>query len=622
MAFASKHSVNARAIGFEQFMDDPAQWLAFSTHVIAMVNDNDLSVLLQTAETHHFSLGIVPVSSSSVTYRLFALPRKTDTLLMLAFTGEGQSVDIALCNDDVVLGMLMLGDTPFLDSRSKRYKEGLGWLARFWLWIRAIFVSIGNLFAIHPFPLTLTTGRDVSLNTAVTGLVVLENEVRGPAARLVNASISVQDAKISVVVIAPKSVIEYLWFVLVGLFPGLQKGKQLPGALSYIKTDSLDIISPKSLTYFVDGRKRESSKLHIRLHPRSVKINLTSDYFDFHESSGEQKDTMKIENLPENEQRVAMIQKHLPFFTHALTEDFKDLFLLLKDNTRIRPDYITLMILSSLVGALGLFLNSAAVIIGAMVLAPLMSPIISLSMGALRSDFSLFRDSLVCIAVGVVLAVLTAALVALIVPIQKMTPEIAARLQPSLLDLGVAVGSGIAGAYAHARESVMKSLPGVAIAVALVPPLCVTGIGLGWMDWHIISGATLLFLTNLVGITLAGLLTFMILGFAPVTRARQGLVWSLVLMALIAIPLAVSLNNMTRHWQMEHSLLSGEYVVGELMVSLSDVQVSLQREQVIVQADVTSERMLQSEELRQLKAHIEEQLSRPVELELGYRIAL
>jgi uncharacterized membrane protein len=75
---------------------------------------------------------------------------------------------------------------------------------------------------------------------------------------------------------------------------------------------------------------------------------------------------------------------------------------------------------------------------------------------------------------------------------------ILSRLQPNLLDLGVAIVSGIAAAYAHARESIQKSLPGVAVAVALVPPACVMGVGIGWLDWSIISGAGLLFLTNLI----------------------------------------------------------------------------------------------------------------------------
>src|SRR5690606_1851615 len=170
------------------------------------------------------------------------------------------------------------------------------------------------------------------------------------------------------------------------------------------------------------------------------------------------KDTLRLENLPVDKARIDMMVRRLPFFSHAVEEEFKDLFLLLKQNAKIEADYIALMILSVLVANLGLMMNSTAVLIGAMVLAPLMSPIISLSMGLLRNDRALLRGSVNCIVVGVVIALATSALVAMLVPLQRVTPEIAARLQPSLLDLGVAIASGIAGGYAYAREKVMKSL--------------------------------------------------------------------------------------------------------------------------------------------------------------------
>src|SRR5690606_13657999 len=167
--------------------------------------------------------------------------------------------------------------------------------------------------------------------------------------------------------------------------------------------------------------------------------------------------------------------------------------------------------------------------------------IISLAMGLLRNDQGLLRGSMKSILVGLSIALVTSALVAVLVPLQRITPEIASRLQPSLFDLGVAIASGIAGGYAYAREKVMKSLPGVAIAVALVPPLCVAGIGIGWLDHDMVFGAMLLFLTNLAGIALAAAISFLVLGFAPISRPAQGakrLALSLALSLLLAVPLS------------------------------------------------------------------------------------
>ena len=622
LAFAEQQGAEVIQVPFGEFSGDPAPWLEKATHVVALVRDGDLPVLIRGAQHRDFSLGVVPGDAEAVAWSWFSLPRRDEELFALAFADDASPVDMAVCNNEVVLGMVMLGTTPFLDRRSKAYTRARTTLwARAWQWVLLFVASVRALFGLHPFPVTLTTGRDVTLKTAVTGIVVVENDVRGAAAKLVNASISAADGKISAVVIAPQSITEYLSFLFLAM-TRRRASKKLPSAISYIKTDRLKITGQKTLTYFVDGIKREADEIEVHLLPKAVRLNLSEQFHEAHAAQAEQKDTMKVENLPEHEDRLAMIQKHLPFFTHAIEEDFKDLFLLLKDNARIRPDYIVLMVLSSLVAGLGLFLNSAAVIIGAMVLAPLMAPMISLSMGVLRNDTMLMRDSALCIGVGVVLALLASALVALVVPMQQMTPEIAARLQPSLLDLGVAIGSGIAGAYAHARESVMKSLPGVAIAVALVPPLCVAGIGLGWMDWQVIGGAMLLFITNLVGITLAGLLTFMVLGYAPVRRATQGLGWSLLIVVLVAIPLAVSFNNIRNHWQVENYLVSTPFMLEGMAVEFSDVQVKLRRGQMHVRADVSSARILSAADMGYLKRRLEHEFERQVELEVVTRLRL
>lgn len=621
--FAEENAIEIHQVSIKQFSEDPARWRKKYSHLVAKVEDTDLAKLVHIAHEHDFSMGMLPAMKSSIAWRLFVLPRKQDELLALAFRSKAKPVDMAVCNDDVVLGMVMLGETPFLNRRGNDYDSPeANWFVRTTQILRLFFMSLWNLFAIHPFPVTVTTGRDIELNTAVTGIVVIENEVRSAAARLVNTTISVQDGKVSMVLIAPKSVIEYLAFLLKAMLQGSHIGKKLPAAISYIKSDNLTIKSPQPLKYSIDGRSREADQLHIKLLDKAVRLNLSADFFKLHDAAREEKDTMKVENLPQSEARIEMIRKHLPLFTHAMEEDFKDLFLLLKNNARVKSDYVILMILSSMVAALGLFLNSAAVIIGAMVLAPLMAPIISLSMAVLRNDNNLLRDSLFCIAVGTGLALAGSALIALLVPFQKMTPEIAARLQPSLLDLGVAIGSGIAGAYAHARESVMKSLPGVAIAVALVPPVCVAGIGIGWFDQQLISGALLLFVTNLVGIVLAGLLTFMVLGYAPVTRAGKGLGLSLMLLIIVSIPLAVSFNNIKRHWQIENQLLTEQFIVSGTLLRLSNIDVSFYGRLLRIRADITSSRSLEPAELEQLKQKLQDMFGQDVLLEVGYRIAV
>ncbi len=140
---------------------------------------------------------------------------------------------------------------------------------------------------------------------------------------------------------------------------------------------------------------------------------------------------------------------------------------------------MVLMVLSTILATVGLYMNSSSVIIGAMLLAPLMAPIISLAMGILRMDKGLFGRSLIKIFMGITLALATAAFATMPLNYQPLTNEMLARLNPTVLDLAVAIIAGVAGAYTKSYKEILQSLAGVAIAVALVPPLATAGIGLG-----------------------------------------------------------------------------------------------------------------------------------------------
>lgn len=114
------------------------------------------------------------------------------------------------------------------------------------------------------------------------------------------------------------------------------------------------------------------------------------------------------------------------------------------------------------------------------------------------------------------------------------------RLSPTLLDLAVAIISGIAGAYSKSHKEIMQSLAGVAVAVALVPPLSVAGIGIGRGDIEFFLQAFLLFSTNLIGITLAAAITFRVLGYSPLVYAKRGMSIVILLSVIISVPLYIS----------------------------------------------------------------------------------
>lgn len=232
----------------------------------------------------------------------------------------------------------------------------------------------------------------------------------------------------------------------------------------------------------------------------------------------------------------------------------------MRQSARPSVDFFVLIGLAALIATMGLSLSSPAVIIGAMLVAPLMSPILAMAMGIVQGNLRMVRMATGTTALGIVLAITVGIVMTLASPARFNTSEILARTQPNLLDLFVALASGAAGGYAIGRKEVAAALPGVAIAAALVPPLSVAGYGMATSQLAIAGGALLLFTTNLIAIVCAAALVFLLLGFRPLRasqreQVRAGFMVVLAALLLISIPLAaVSFNafsQVTRQNQIE-----------------------------------------------------------------------
>ncbi|RUO30847.1 hypothetical protein CWE12_06315 [Aliidiomarina sedimenti] len=622
-SFALTHQIELIDAELDDFLQRPGYYSDQADHVVALATDMNVREFIDLAKTLNFSLGLVPLEKGLMLSQWFKLPKQTSDAIRLAFENDPEALDILRCNDEIVLGTMNLGETPFLNQRSSLYLRRNQSAWRFSLyWLALLWSSIQTLFSIRAVPVVLSTTRKQKIRTVITGLIAFENDLQGGAARLLNTSLSAQDARFSAIVIAPKSIVQYLAFIFATLSRKRRSLQRLPAALSYIKADTLTIESAQTLKFYLDGRPRKASTIELTMFPRAARINMSDAYHDMHVARDDNKDTMRIENLPQNETRVANISRRLPFFTHALEDDFKEAFVQLRENATPSPDYVALMMLSTMVAAMGLFVNSAAVIIGAMILAPLMAPLVSAAMAILRGEGNLFAQSARTIGIGIGLSLATAAIIARLFPIEQITPEIQGRLQPAILDLGIAIACGVAGAYAYARSSVMRSLPGVAIAVALVPPLCVVGIGLGWWRWDMVYGAGLLFVTNLVGVIGAAVITFLVLGFAPVQRAKRGLAITAVSIVLITIPLSLSFAGMYQHWQFERDTAQRVFLLSDVEVRLVNVDVSLSQDTIVLRAETLAAAPLSPEQALQLKAQLESRWERDVVLELGHRIRL
>jgi len=226
----------------------------------------------------------------------------------------------------------------------------------------------------------------------------------------------------------------------------------------------------------------------------------------------------------------------------------------LQEESALDLAFLALIVSSCTIATLGLLANSVAVIIGAMIIAPLMLPIRSLAFAALAGEVALFRKALRSIVVGTVLALGISWCFGHLTGISAFGSEILARSEPNLLDLGVAIMAGAISGYAKIQPKLSGSLAGTAIAVALMPPVCVVGLGLSQGDWILSWGALLLYFTNLLGITLSCMVIFSIAGYSASQKARTALLWGTLLTGVLLIPLGVSFIQLVRQSQLETNI--------------------------------------------------------------------
>ena len=218
---------------------------------------------------------------------------------------------------------------------------------------------------------------------------------------------------------------------------------------------------------------------------------------------------------------------------------------------RSNRTFVVLLTLAAFIATFGLYQDSVASIIGAMVVAPLGGTIMAFAGALITARFRWQRITFLQVVGGALLVVAIGFGVSLLIPDPfVLTPSIDARTAPGLFDLGVALAAGAAGAYVAVRRTGSDALPGVAIAVSLVPPLASAGICLELGRLDDAAGAGLLFLTNFAAITVAASIVFLLCGAAPdVTAARErrrvrmGLIGAVVALVVISLPLVWRANQ-------------------------------------------------------------------------------
>lgn len=192
----------------------------------------------------------------------------------------------------------------------------------------------------------------------------------------------------------------------------------------------------------------------------------------------------------------------------------------IRAGTSFDRTYVLMNILAAVIASYGLLANSVAVVIGAMIVAMLMGPIVGISLGMVESEYRLTRSAVLSLAGGMALVYAVAFVIGLAHREIPVSAEIIARTSPNFLDLMVAIAGGAAGAYAAISSRLSMSVVGVAVATALVPPLCASSILLGRGDGALALGALLLVFVNIVAIQFSAAVVLWLAGFRGVTRRR------------------------------------------------------------------------------------------------------
>ncbi len=577
------------------FIQNVASLASDIEHIVISVSPHDISELLAIAYRYGFSVGMIPMPSQKVLIKNLHCSSNVSDNIELALRQENNTIDAVEINGEIIYSQGIIGRAPLIGRAATRMRHSF---------FKSLVYGIKEFFTIELQRFEVTTENDKTITTAGSGIVVLNHTRSGLLSRIFDFDQSVRDGEITAVVISPFSIMEYIR-LLTSIFVTTKKEKTLPHAIGYVKSKSLKISSSKSTRLYFDHGESMELPITCKIIPDALAFNASEEFWLHNEKKSSSKETVKIDNLPDKSEVEKYVSKRIPFFTYASEERFRDLFQLLRVDAKLNQSYLFLMILSTLLATIGLFANSAAVIIGAMLIAPLMTPIVSLSMGLLRAESDMTQNSLMKITVGIALALMASSLLGFLIPYTEMTSEIKARINPTLLDLSVAVISGVAAAYSKSFKEIMQSLAGVAIAVALVPPLATAGIGLGQGDIAMFLGAFLLFFTNLVGITIAAVLTFQLLGFSNVVKSKKSVAFVFVLLIAISVPLYFSYDKMLQKHQITQLLKEREFFVNGKDVIINSATAQFRGSMREIELELSVKESLERNDLELLKREIE-----------------
>ena len=282
-------------------------------------------------------------------------------------------------------------------------------------------------------------------------------------------------------------------------------------------------------------------------------------------------------------------------------------------NAPLTTDYMILLAVSGLLASFGLLQDSVAVVIGAMLVAPLLGPLSAASTALVTARVDVLGRAVFTLIAGTFGTVVVALAVGAAIPIDAPTDEMLARGSPTLVDLGVAISAGVVGAYATARKDIPAALAGVAIAAALVPPICTTGLALGLGDADLAAGSLLLFTVNSISVVMIGAVVLWWMGLRPNGKAHRRGSW-LVAVTATVLAFVIVVAGLNSFQDARRASIAADDV-RDLFPESEIVDVVAEGDNpVVVTATLRTTEPLESETVRQAEERLQAGLGHDVEL--------
>ena len=299
----------------------------------------------------------------------------------------------------------------------------------------------------------------------------------------------------------------------------------------------------------------------------------------------------------------------------------------IKINTQFSFSYVILLASATIVCSLGLLLNSPPVVIGGMLISPLMWPLMKISVGVSYERKSFILQAVYLLIFSILISLLSSIVITLLSPLKTVTNEILARTTPTLLDIFVAIAAGGIAAFSIVQKKISDSLAGVAIATSLMPPLCVSGIGLALGDITIASGGFLLFFTNIISILFVSVFIFAFVGIKRKSDQpfrKKGIIFICLTLVVTSLPLLFLLKNYSfksKAYQESKNIITSELSNISPELSVENISIesrSAQDDTIDVNADIISPDTVNLDYSQKAKiaALLEAQLGKKINLNL------